>query len=375
MHTTNSAGHIFSASAALVMLAACSGGPQMAPAPQGQALVSQGRAIDRAVQYARAGNGIVSPDEGSTPRGPVTPSFFRPAANGKPLIFIADERHNVVNIYLQNGQNQLVGQITGLYEPLGVATDRAANVYIPLNQSVPVYAPPYTSGPSMILDDTGQFPYRVAISRLGVVAAVNICSAPSCALETASVTFYAPGTTQPCTTVLAPSNVALLDTPTFDHDGNLFVAGRSSASSGGGNIIGEVKGGCAATTFGLLTLTKPWYGSGIKMNKTNQLTLINLAKNFKNVVLETYAHPKNGVLGNPVASIWLRHAKFPEDFAFLASGSRFYIADFLVARATEYVYPQGGPPINEIPVFHGGHKGIHRGLPSDIAVTPPLIPR
>jgi hypothetical protein len=117
-------------------------------------------------------------------------------------------------------------------------------------------------------------------------------------------------------------------------------------------------------------LTKPRYGSGIKINKMNQLTLINLGKNFKNVVLETYAHPKNGVLGNPVSSIWLRHAKYPEDFAFLASGSRFYIADFLAARATEYVCPSGGSRVNEIQVRQG-----HKGLPSDIAVTPPLVVR
>lgn len=85
----------------------------------------------------------------------------------------------------------MVGQITGLSAPLGLAIDVADNLYVGNQDSptVPVYAPPYTGAPILTPNTTGYLPQGVAVSAKGVVAVMNFCNSSSCELY--DVSFYA----------------------------------------------------------------------------------------------------------------------------------------------------------------------------------------
>jgi hypothetical protein len=329
------------ASVALAMLAGCSGGSgQMSPNPIGLAPGSSRAGLRAAAQ---------------------TPAFA-PAAEATPLIFVTDERKNIANIYLQAGSNQKIGEIKHLHRPLGLTTDRVGNVYIPDNQKVLIYSPPYTAAPTSTLNDSGEFPYNVAVSRTGVVGVVNVCKAPSCALDTPSVTFFAKNSTKPCVTV-DTTDFALLEFDAFDHKGNLFVRGRNSA---GYQTIGEVSGGCRATKIMPLSTSNTIIADGgIKIDDAGRIAVLGAAAG-STYVIDTYNPPVSGSLGAPVSTTPLMGLQSPTDFAFLASGADLYVADFLGATVDEYAYPAGGPAENVITDPHG--------LPSDVAVIPPLVP-
>jgi hypothetical protein len=282
------------ASVALAMLAGCSGG-------NGQ---MSSNLIGLAPNRSTVGLGATAQT-----------AAFEPATEATPLIFVTDERKNVANIYLQAGSNQKIGEIKHLHRPLGLTTDRAGDVYIPDNQKVRIYSPPYTAGPTSTLNDVGEFPYNVAVSRTGVVGVVNICKAPSCALNTPSVTFFAKNSTKPCVTVDA-TGFALLEFDAFDHKGNLFVRGRNS---GGYQTIGEVSGGCAATTIIPLSTSNTLIGDGgIKIDDAGRVAVLSAAGST--YLIDTYNPPVSGSLGAPVSTTPLMGLPDgPTDFAFLAS--------------------------------------------------------
>ncbi|MBV9719352.1 MAG: hypothetical protein JOZ77_08530 [Candidatus Eremiobacteraeota bacterium] len=291
-------------------------------------------------------------------QGATTGSLLTASAKPKPLIFVSDERHNNVDIFLQSGGNHVVGRISGIYEPLRVATDRANNVYIADgNGNVSVFAPPYTGPPSLVL--SGGYAFGVAVSKNRLVAAVGYPQGVP------SVTFFAKGASTPCATVTSPG-FSIMNSDAFDGQGNLYIEGRDPSNQ---TEIGEVTGGCNATAITPLTTANAliYSDGGIQVDKQGRIAILtdNSASSF---VIYTYNPPVSGSLGNPVSTTILSHQKGPFGFAFLASGAGVYVAGFLESTVKEYAYPGGGVAIRKLRI-HG-----FRGLPSDVAVTPPLVP-
>ncbi|MGB6517465.1 MAG: hypothetical protein WBE79_03035 [Candidatus Cybelea sp.] len=185
MHISNPGRRALTASVALAVPAGCSGGgSQMAPNPLGLGDATQS-AQGQGAQYGRL-NSILALRRGITSGSRAnTRTSFNADAVGRPLVFVADGVSNV-NIYLQRGENKMVGQITGLNGAYGLATDTAGNLYVATNEpDVLVYAPPYTQAPTL-LNDLGYEPYGIAISRLGVVGVANFCNYPSCGRHSAA---------------------------------------------------------------------------------------------------------------------------------------------------------------------------------------------
>jgi hypothetical protein len=362
MRIPSPASSIIGTAAALVVLAGCSGGSSpIAPfAPGG-----------------RAGNTVTLRSAAAGSRHTVTTtSFMRSDAVHKPLIFVSDQLNTVVNIYLQAGKNQQVGQITGLSFPGGLATDAAGNLYVPNQFSVTnpaevsrilVYAPPYTKA-RRVLSDSDYFPVDVAVSPQGVVAAANIANT-SFALGTGSVTFFAKNATQPCATIAVSGYQ--VDSVGFDANGNLYV--RAFSFYNHTAFISEITGGCQATTITPLTTTNTIEApetNGIKVDKAGRIAIMTTAgPNYDNI--DTYNPPVSGSLGGPVSITPITTAPFPQNFAFLASGKYFYTAEVLFGQgyAREYHYsvgPASGVPINTIYVGAAATYGV--------AVSPPVIP-
>ncbi len=351
---------------ALAMLAGCSGGSnsQMAPTPFAQI---PGAAIQSAQQQVTPIgrlNGILGPHRAIVAGQQVTtPSFIDKRAVGKPLGFVSDVFGNAVNIFLQMGKHKIVGQITGLNGPWGLATDSAGNLYVvnDLSSNVAVYAPPYTGAPKLTLDDTGYGPQGVAVSPLGLVG-VAACNVSSCASGSGSITIYAQNATSPCVTLAAPATFAGVLNVAFDDKGNLYVQGLGPHSTGG--VLGEIKGGCNATKIRSLTTTNTLgYTDGIQVDKADRIAVLDA----QHEVMYTYNPPKKGSLGSPVSTTPVTSGQFQSAFAFLSSGHDFYTVAYPGSSgvAYEYDFPVGGTPEKTIAVG---------GAPEGVAVTPPLVP-
>jgi hypothetical protein len=367
MRISNGACYVLTAFAAVTLLAGWAGGNARAaltPAGLVRGSVPAQIAQDGHVKGVLAAYGGIVYGRSLT-----TASFMSPRALGKPLLFVSDYANNVVDIYLQGGKNKMVGQITGLNGPGGLATDSNGNLYIAnyggsTGGNVTVYAPPYTGSPTLTLDDPGYSPYTVAVSSSGVAAVVNFCNAPSCAAGSSSVNFYATNSTMPCAT-LTP-NLANLLGGTFSAKGTLYVLG---ANVSGAEVVGEIRGACEATKITLLTTNSPLGPAvgAIHVDKADRIAISAPGGSSSPAVIKTFRQPKRGSLGDPVLTTPLtstpNYCGF--DFSFLASGRSLY-ADGCGQAAQEYDFPVGGTAEKTITFPSGSAVGV--------AATPPLVP-
>jgi len=344
-------GYALSASAALAMLAGCSSGGIQSAQPQ----VAQNRHINN--------TGLPPSTAIVSGHRVMSRSFMSPDAAAKPLVFVSDLDEGVVNIYLQRGKNKMVGQITNLNAPQGIATDTSRNLYIVEvnNLDVSVYTPPYTSGAKLTLTDPGYIPVDVAVSRHGVVAVANQCSYPSCG--PGSVTLYAKNSTTACATVTDATNFAQVRYVAFDAAGDLFIEGNNSSP---GYVVGEITGGCKAKKIKLLTTsnTLQW-GGGVQIDKMDRIAVLDYDSSAGGFTIFTYNQPIRGSLGSSVSTTPLTGSQSPEGFAFQASGANLYTVDPGIPGSNEYSYPAGGAPEKTISGFQ---------FPYGVAVTRTLVP-
>jgi hypothetical protein len=351
MRIYSAAGYALSASAALAMLAGCSSGSsQISPPLQAQS--------SRINNSGRPAYTAIIPGREVT-----TPSFMDPDAVAKPLVFVSDLNGGVVNIYLQSAGNKMVGQITKLNAPQGLATDTARNLYVVQvnNLDVTVYGPPYTKGAKATLTDPGYIPVDVAVSRHGVVAVANQCSYPTCG--PGSVTLYAKNSTTACATVSDATNFTQVRYGAFDAAGDLFIEGNNSSAK---DVVGEITGGCKAKKIALLTTANALtWGGGVEIDKANRIALLDYDNSASAFTIFTYNQPIKGSLGSSVSTTTLTGSQTPEGFAFLASGANLYTVDPGIHGSNEYRYPIGGSPEKSI-------SGL--GFPYGVAVTPTLVP-
>ena len=212
-----------------------------------------------------------------------TPSFFNPDAKGKPLIFLADQNNDVVDIDLQADKNHMVGQITGLHTPFSLAADASKNLYIGEAPTAPsekadvlVYAPPYTGAPKLTLDDANYEPSDISVSPKGVVAVANSCAqnASGCIPNSGNVTFYPKNSNTACAVIAAPATFGSVDYNAFADNGTLYVTGGAGTPSSLVFEVGEIKGGCKAKKITVLAQSTSILYSPIRINKANQIAII-----------------------------------------------------------------------------------------------------
>ncbi|MFY9738092.1 MAG: hypothetical protein WAK11_03475 [Candidatus Cybelea sp.] len=307
-----------SCTAAVAFLAGCSGGgsppPTAAVAVAGPNQTARSRvATSRVTPFVNVA-GIKAPHGNQT--------------------FVTDAGTATVTVWGANGQLNaiLFDGISAV--PEGLATDAAQNLYVAnLNFSnVIVYAKPYTSIRST-LNDAGQETEDVAVDKTGLVGVTNYLTT---ALAPGSVSFFAKNSTQPCTTVKDPNWIYFFN-DAFDASGNLFIDGQTAD---GGTLVGEVTGGCKATSITTLNVgnTISWPG-GVQVSGGNILI-----GDVNNQAIYTYAPPSGGSLGSPTVVTTLAGAVSPVTFAIEANGKHVRTADAAADTlyAGLYTYPKGG---------------------------------
>lgn len=307
-----------SCTAAVAFLAGCSGGgsppPTAAVAVAGPNQTARSRvATSRVTPFVNVA-GIKAPHGNQT--------------------FVTDAGTATVTVWGANGQLNaiLFDGISAV--PEGLATDAAQNLYVAnLNFSnVIVYAKPYTSIRST-LNDAGQETEDVAVDKTGLVGVTNYLTT---VLAPGSVSFFAKNSTQPCTTVKDPNWIYFFN-DAFDASGNLFIDGQTAD---GGTLVGEVTGGCKATSITTLNVgnTISWPG-GVQVSGGNILI-----GDVNNQAIYTYAPPSGGSLGSPTVVTTLAGAVSPVTFAIEANGKHVRTADAAADTlyAGLYTYPKGG---------------------------------
>ncbi len=306
-----------SCAAAVALLAGCSGGGSPPPAA---AVTAMG------------------PNQTVRPR--IAPSHVTPFVNVARIkaphgnrTFVTDAGTATVTVWGANGQlNAILFDGIGA-DPQGLATDAAQNLYVAnLNFSnVIVYAKPYSSIKST-LNDAGEDTEDVAVDKTGLVGVTNYLTS---SLMPGSVSFFAKNATQPCKVVQDPSWVYFFN-DAFDASGNLFIDGQTA---GGTTLVGEVSGGCKATSITTLSVgnTISWPG-GVQVSDGNILI-----GDVKKQAIYTYAPPSGGSLGSPTVVTTLEGAEQPVTFAIEENGKHVRTADYAADRlyAALYTYPKG----------------------------------
>jgi hypothetical protein len=306
-----------SCTAAVAFLAGCSGGGSPPPA----AAVS-------AAGLNQTGRPRVAPSNAT----PFVNVAGIKAPNGNHT-FVTDAGTATVTVWGANGQLNAI-LFDGINAvPEGLATDAAQNLYVAnLNFSnVIVYAKPYTSIKAT-LNDAGQETEDVAVDKTGLVGVTNYLTS---SLSPGSVSFFAKNATQPCSIVQDPNWVYFFN-DAFDASGNLFIDG---ATATGGTLVGEVSGGCKATSITTLSVgnTISWPG-GVQVSNGNILI-----GDVTKQAIYTYAPPSGGSLGSPTVVTTLAGAGAPVTFAIEENGKHVRTADNAANKlyAALYTYPKG----------------------------------
>jgi hypothetical protein len=244
---------------------------------------------------------------------------------------ISEIAFNTVSVYGRNGQLNALLSI-GLSEPQGLATDAAENLYVAntLKNNVFVYAKPYTSS-GLTLNDANQYPVGVAVSQTGTVGVTNLGSVAGGA---GSVSFYAKGSTVACATVSDP-NWARVYYDAFDASGTLFIDGLNAS---GHTLIGDVSGGCSATTITTLTV-----GNTIQFPGGVQVINGSILIDDQMVpAIYTYGPPSGGSLGAPTVTTLLKSGTDPVTFAMMKGGNALWVASNIgQVGGYQYGYPGG----------------------------------
>lgn len=297
------------------------------------------RSSAAAALLAGCSGGGAQPPEASAPISALTqlgavPQDANPKAPAADQIIVSDSFSNTVSVFDAKGHLQTRLK-KGIEAPFGITTDSAANLYVANSQGadVLVYSQPYKSA-SLTLSEPGRYPLDVAVSKAGLVG-VTSGTAPS---GPGNVTFYKKGSATACADVI-DSNWNEVTFGAFDASGNLFVDGVDRE---GNPLVGEVSGGCAATSITTLTVGNTLSGvEGVQVVHGNILILNQNYSTFTPEIF-TYAPPSGGSLGSPIATTKLSAGIEMEGFAMTRDDRHLWIAHSDVAYGRiEYTYPGG----------------------------------
>jgi len=145
----------------------------------------------------------------------------------------------------------------------------------------------------------------------------------------------------------------------FDASGNLFMDGETASGS---TLVGEVSGGCAATSITTLSVANTISSPGGVQVSHGSILIGDVTQ----LAIYAYAPPSGGSLGSPTTITTLAGAGDPVTFAIEENGKHVRTADYSANNlyAALYTYPAGAYV----------SKLADHVWASDVAVYPPARP-
>jgi hypothetical protein len=355
-------GYFLGGAAMAALLAGCSGGGSQIPTSRAP--------LTPLSQTSRSGSRAVSMLLSNASQTHQT-QFVDVAAVNAPhgnQTIVSDSNTNTVSVYGADGRRHALLS-TGLSQPEGITTDVSENLYVANAQlhNVVVYAKPYRSI-GLTIDDSDEYPTDVAVSNTGVVGVTNI---QSTAGTGGAVRIYAKGSTSACATITDP-NWSGMYFGAFDASGNYFIDGFDR---NGNTLIGEISGGCGATSIATLSTGVIIYlVGGVQVYHGNILIEDQVGPGgplgTNTPTIYTFAPPAGGSLGQPLATTTLSAGGnwLPVTFAMMKDGEHIWIAHSgIAAGRVEYSYPRG--------LLVKSFDDSRYVTPIGIAVNPAYIPQ
>ncbi len=336
MRFSSQLGSLISGTAALAMLAACSGGStgtspsafQPVGGSTGQSVVRRPRMAHGIVPLAMR-NAIRTPHVSP---GPVTAVSRLPFG---PLDFVSDFSNN--EIYVLSSSGRLIGTLnasTGLRFPQGMSvTNNPRALYVANSGADNILV--YTSATAVsTLNDPNQEPGDVSVDSSGNVAAENYDGSVSC---------YVGGATSPSFTIGGTSGTGTFYNiffGAFDAAGNLYIDGFDYD---GYAVVGEIVGGCQSsnnTVTDLTTANTLLYAGGVQVTSNGTISI----EDQQALTIYTYNPPSGTSLGSPVATTPLTGSSDPVSFSLTQGSGNALTADDGLTNANVYAFPMGGSP-------------------------------
>ena len=323
------------ATAAIALLAGCSGGSAGAPigAVQSQSIGRQNAQSTQPAQHAGFRADVLAVRPGVTgllAHG--TPHFVPAAAAFTGTAWVTDAGKNALYKVTAKGKITAIG--SGWSEPQGVAIDAKGNVYVADTANARVVVLTKAGKPLTILNDPGEFPVGVSVSTTGVIGVTNIISQSGGA---GSVSFYSSlAETSPTSTA---SGLFYQDYfGGFDAQGNFYVDGEDP--SGGIHVGVVAPGGTTVTDTGIDTSAYLFPGGVqvVQSGKGKKAVQTLTVGDQEALAVYTYALPSY----TPGATVALGGSGDPVSYSFQKNLKQFGVADAENASVEFYAWPAGG---------------------------------
>ncbi|HEY6327446.1 MAG TPA: hypothetical protein VIW73_13160 [Candidatus Cybelea sp.] len=277
-----------------------------------------------------SGANLVPPGQGTANQRSIGPTgvwpytklhgWILPDKSKKPLLYVSDEAYATVNIYSLPSYSQ-IGQISGLYSPEGITTDKKGNLYVSSlhGYTVTVYKQGQTTPFLTLTDSNG--PDDVAIAKNDDVLVSDVAG---------GVDVYQPGQTMPFVR-LTSGAILHVNGVGVDASNNVYAAGQDSRNSGVVVEYANMSGG--GTNLGLKGLTQP---AGVLIDNHGNIVVSDFSSNLIDIYAPGATAPSSTISVNSPTHIGLNNR---ENRIYAPQGNK---------HATEVLTYPGGSVIKTI---------------------------
>jgi len=348
MRIPSQLGYVLSGTAALALLAGCSGGGVGTPATSS---LGGGTASQSSIVRSIGGGST------SVLRPGVLPAVVRHAAGPgydlEPATAGAEAVSDYANSYVDvfNTAGKQTAQLTGLSGPQGLASDKLGNLYVANTNTSQIYIYKGFKGTPKTLSVSGYFPAGVAVDSLGNVGVTDICSAPSC--TQGGITFFVKGKAH----TLTSTAIYRVYFGGFDAKGNFFADG---ANSSGGNAVVEVKGGAKGKSITALSGFSFSFPGGVNVNSKGQICI-------GDQLGPITCYALSGTTLTAKSSTTLSGQSDAVGWTFNSTEKDIWDADAGLGNSNEFKWPAGGAAIKTLTLSPAG-------TPIGVALNPAFKP-
>lgn len=281
---------------------------------------------------------------------PMGRSWISPAAKNNDLLYVSDLIAQVVDIYTYK-DHALVGTITGFFNPEGLCSDAAGNVYVTNDTSEGVhqiteYAHGSTTALRTINDPDGRANGCSVDPKTGDLAVADFWG-PSEGIGNVAVWHNATGTP----VSYSNPNIWYYYYCGYDNKGNLFVDGETQGSVFG---LGEVKRG--GSKLGFINVNETIYLPGGVQWDGKYLAVGDQVAVKRNFTSTIYQFAIKGSTGTEVSAMVLTSSSYVTQFfiPFVDASKKHKQGTLLIgpnqngASTMIWDYPAGGDPIQTI---------------------------
>jgi hypothetical protein len=349
-------GYVLSGTAALALLAGCSGGGAGTPATSSipgagsQSIVRNtgGSAFSQSIVRNVGGTtSVLRTGMPAIVHHIAGPGFdLDPKTPGAEAV--SDAENEVVDIF--NTAGKQTAQLTGLSEPQGLGSDSKGNLYVANTGTSQVLVYTAFKGSPKSYSTSGYYPAGVAVDSKGNIGVTEICNTASCGQG--GISFIVKGKIH----TLTSSAITRVYFGGFDSKGNFFADGENSS----GYAVVEVKGGATGKSITPLSGFSFEFPGGVNVEKNGDICV-----GDQEGPITCYS--LKGTTLSPKSTTSLSPESDAVGWTFNSTEKDVWDADAGLDQSNEYKFPAGGSSIKTLTPSPAGE-------PIGVALNPAFKP-